>query len=374
MESTDLDLEKKQKELDSVKDKQFSGNIFVFYSFDVGDDINLNQVKQSQVLLRRPLQLAKYFKEYHTPLGVEVPHPHTTSTCFSAKLHSFGVISLVYKISFNETLEDLREFLNKIDNEYKEQSVVDAGAIFKKIKPYIKQPKFFHLHKSYVVIQVDPKEEYKDQTVKFKEKYNNIIASLLRFETENLSEYQKKDVLACSIGYYRGDLLVIDTEAAFVYDEEYEDILDIFEFANMQQVELQYYDTILDAKLDQVYNQGVEKIPYVSFLPFVSGFTHNPVVELGRLQVDISVITERLENSIRLAGDTYYSEIYSILVEKLDINNWRESISSKLSLIKDIYSVYEDKVAGMREDLLTVLIIVLIFIELVVGILHLFKS
>lgn len=350
--------------------EKFSGNIFVFYSFDVGDDINLKQIKESQVLLRRPLHLAKYFKEYHTPLEVEVPHPHTTSSCISAKLHSFGVISLVYKISFNESLEELRSTLNKIDNEYKEQSIVDAGAIFKKIKKYIKQPKFFHMHKSYVVIQVDPTE----QNIKFKEKYGNVIASLLRFETENLSEYQKNDVLASSLGYYRGDLVVIDTEAAFVYDSEYEDILDLFEFANMQQLELQYYDNVLDSKLDLVYNQGVEKVPFISFLPFISGFVVNPIVELGKLQVDISVITERLENSIRLVGDSYYSEIYSILVEKLEIQDWRSSINNKLALIKDIYSVYEDKIAGMREDLLSVLIVLLIFIELVVGILHLFKG
>ena len=59
-------------------------------------------------------------------------------------------------------------------------------------------------------------------TVTLKDTYGGTIASLLRFETENLSEYQKNEILDSAIGYYRGDLFIVDTQAAFVYDEEYE--------------------------------------------------------------------------------------------------------------------------------------------------------
>ena len=44
---------------------------------------------------------------------------------------------------------------------------------------------------------------------------------------KHLSEYQKNEILETAIGYYRGDLIIIDTEAAFVYDDEYEDTLDL---------------------------------------------------------------------------------------------------------------------------------------------------
>ena len=138
----------------------FTGNIFIFHAFDVGEDINLENVKEKQLLARRPLMLSKYFKNYHTPLAVELPHPHTSSRCMSSKLHNFGVISLAYKIPFSETLEDLRAHINAIEDEFREQSVVDAGSIFKRIKSEIKQPKFFHLRKSYVLIQIDPEQSY----------------------------------------------------------------------------------------------------------------------------------------------------------------------------------------------------------------------
>ena len=52
-------------------------------------------------------------------------------------------------------------------------------------KSAIKQPRFFHLRKSYVLIQVDPQPEMFD-AIKLKEEYGSIIASMLRFETETL--------------------------------------------------------------------------------------------------------------------------------------------------------------------------------------------
>jgi hypothetical protein len=349
----------------------FSGNVFIFYCFDVGDDMNLERIKESQLLVRRPLQLSKYFKNYHIPLAVELPHPHSSSRLVSAKLHNFGVISLAYKIPFNGTLEELRAHINSINDEYSEQSVADAGSLFKRIKSEIKQPKFFHIRRSYVLIQVDTQPNI--DVVNLKEEYGYTIASLLRFEIETLSEYQKNEIIASAIGYYRGDLIIIDTEAAFIYDDEYEEVLDLFEFANIQQLELQYFDRVLDQQLNVVYEREIRSLPIRSYLPFIGVLKSDPVGDLGKLRVDISVITERLESSIKLVGEAYYSELYMLLVEKLDLTNWKESINRKLDIVKEIRTVYENKVDALREDLLSVLIVILIFIEMIVGILHYLK-
>lgn len=357
--------------LDQAHKKLFSGNIFIFYSFDVGDDINLEIIKEKQLLIRQTFLLSKYFKNYHVPLAVELPHPHTSSKCISSKIHEFGVISLVYKISFEETLEDLRERMNSIEDEFREQSVIDAGSIFRKIKPYIKKSRFFHLRTSYMVVQVDPVPEI--DVIQLKEEYGNLIVSILRFETETLSEYQKNDILATAIGYYRGDLIIIDAYSAFVYDDGYEDFLDIFEFANIQNLEMQYFDKLLDQKLQQAYQSPIKKLTFKSYLPLIGLLKNDPVSELGNLKVDISVITERLESSIKLAEEPYFYELYTLLANKFDLNNWRESIHRKLDIIKDIGTIYQNKVDSIREDLLSILIIVLIFIELVVGILSYLK-
>ena len=354
-----------------TKSDRFTGNIIVFHSFDIGDDINLEKVKNQHILMRRPLAYSRYFKNYHIPLAVELPHPHASAHCESAKLHSFGVITLRYKIPFDSTLEELKASINLVEDEYHDQSVSDAGAIFKKIKSVVKQPRFFHLRKSYVLVQINPQPDI--DSITLKERFGGDIASILRFETEYLSEYKKNEILESAIGYYRGDFIVVDTDAAFIYNDEYEDVLDLFEFANMQQLELQYFDRVLDQQLNSVYEREVKSLPMTSYLPFWGTIMDDPVGDLGKLKVDISVITERLENSIKLAGEPYYSELYALLIEKLDLKNWIESTANKLAIIHDIGSVYQNKVDVIRQDLFSILIIILIFMEFVVGILHYFK-
>jgi len=349
----------------------FSGNIYIFHAFDVGDDINLEKVSTHNEIITRPLMLPKYFKHHDLPIEIELPHPHNSSACNSVKLHTFGAVSLTYKIPFEDTLENVRKDLQHIDNKFQEQSVIDTGSIIKKIKRFIKKPNFFHTKSSYVIIQLDSVPGMNAN--KLKEEYGSIIASSLRFETEQLSEYQKNDILDSAIGYFKGDLIVIDTEAAFIYDPDYQDILSFFEFANIQHLELRYFDRLLDQQLNIIYEDRTTKVPLSAYLPFVGSRIHSPIDDLGRLKVDISVITERLEGSVKLAGEPFFSELYQLLVKKLDLQRWKDSIQAKLDIIHEVRSQLQHKIDTVRGNMLEVLIIILIFIELVLGIIGHFK-
>ncbi len=343
----------------------FSGNIYIFHAFDVGDDIDLKKIKKAGIVISRPLSLSKYFKNYHIPLAIELPHPHTSTKCIEAKIHNFGAISLTYKIPFQDTLEEIQKGLEALDYQFQEQSVSDVNSIYKKIKKYIKTPKFFQTRSSYLVIEVDVEPII--DAVTLKEKYAGIIASMVRFETKTLSEAQKNEILEDSIGYFRGDLIVIDTEAAFVYDAEYEEILGFFEFANIQHLELRYFDRLLDQQLNAIYEEKVRKLGIKTYIPFIGTLSRSPVDELGKLKADISVITERLESSIKLVGEPYFSELYMLLVDKLGLQSWKDAIDKKLAIIKDVRSIFQHKVDAAREDLLSLLIIILILIELIVA-------
>ncbi len=346
----------------------FTGNIYIFHAFDIGDDINLTQIKKDKNLIIQPLNLPKYFKNYHTPVSIELPRPNKTSNCINCKIHGFGSISLTYKIPFNDTLENIKKELTAIDNSYQEISIDNAKIVFKKIKKHIDQPEFFQTRSSHLVVQLDQKETITAE--KLKQEYGNSIASMVRFETETLSIAQKNEILDDAIGYLKGDLVLIDPEASFIYDSEYAEILDLFEFANIQHLELRFFDKLLYKQLDLIYEEKTKKLPLTAYLPFIRTPWSGPIADLERLRVDISVITERLESSIKLSGEPYFSELYEELVEKLDLKMWRASINKKLNIISEIRSVYQHKIDAIREDLLSVLVIILIFIELVVGILH----
>lgn len=350
-----------------IENQTFTGNLYVFHAFDVGEEINLEKINASGVIKPKVITLPRYFKNYHIPLAIELPEAHPSSSCVGAKIHNFGAISLTYKIPFEDTLEGLRERLDALYDIYQEQSIYDGGSIFKRIRKFITKPEFFHTKSSYVVVQVDTIPKKMD-TVTLKEQYGGIIASTLRFETKSLSEYQKNEILASAIGYFKGDLIVIDTEAAFLYDPEYEELLDFFEFGNIQHLELRYFDRVLDHQLNIIYEDKARKVPFKAYLPFIGMLSKTPMDELGKLKVDISVIIERLDGSIKLVGEPYYSELYALLSDKLDLPGWKDTVEKKLSIVHDVRSVLQQKVDSTREDLLTVLIIILILTEILVGI------
>jgi hypothetical protein len=350
----------------------FFGNIYIFHAFDIGDDINLDKVQRLRTIKEVPLRRPKYFKNYHTPLAIELPHPNESARCISCKINNFGAVSLTYQIPFVDTLESIRKEFDAITDEYQEQSVIDARSVYKRIARYANKPFFFQMRSSYSVIQVNPQPDTIDIPT-LKSEYGSVIASTLRFETETLAEYQRNEILESAIGYFRGDVIIVDTDVSFVYDDEYTETLDLMEFANIQQLELRFFDRLLDQRLNKIYEGEGRKLPLRSYIPFLSSLNSDPIVELGKLKVDISVIAERLEGSVKLAGEPYYSDIYSVLVEKLDLKNWQHAIDRKLSIIHDLQTTYQHKIDVMREDLLSVLIIVLIFIELVIGILSYLK-
>lgn len=349
-----------------LSDEQvFSGSIFIFYAFDVGEDINLEAVRQSGTLKSVPLTLPRFFKNYHVPLAIELPNYRPASKVISAKIHHFGAISLTYQIPFSSTLDNVRKRINNLDTTYKKQSASDAAAIYRKIRDFVKQPHFFHLRSSYLVIQVNPVPD-QISVVDLKNKYGGAIATMLRFETETLSEFQKSDIIESATGYYRGDLIIADPEAAFVYDEEYYEILDLFEFGNIHKLELTYFDRVLDQQLNIVYEKRAITPSLIDYLPFIS--VSDPIGDLGRLKVDISVIAERLESSIKFAAEPYYTEIYTLLAQKLDLRGLKDSIDKKLVIISEIRAVYYKKIDSIREDLLSVLVILLIITEILVAV------
>lgn len=218
---------------------QWQGKLYIIQAFDVGDDIQLNKIAQEKLLPIIPGYQAKYFKNYHMPLSIAPDHESGAHTPSTIQIYNFGVISLRYEVPFSVTIDELKRLMIDSDAHYQSQSVQDAYQIFQKIKATIKQPSFFNVRTSYTIIQILPQPHV--DVVSFQQIYGSSIASALRFETETLSDYQKNDILAGAFGYYRGDVVMVDLEAAFLYDDDLVDTIELFEFAQVQHLELQFF-------------------------------------------------------------------------------------------------------------------------------------
>ena len=75
------------------------------------------------------------------------------------------------------------------------------------------------------------------------------------------------------------------------------------------------------------------------------------------------MITEQLESSINLVGDAYYSNLYSMLGDRLGLPGWKESIQKKMTIIGDLYEHHQSHLDAFHAELLEVVIIVLIALE-----------
>ena len=346
---------------------KFNGNLLVFYAFDFGDEVDLEKIKQKNILQIKTPILSAYFKNYHKPLFFTLDE--NDSVCISAKLHHFGVVSFCYKIPFQNSFDELKRKVIDVKDEFDVKSKADAKKVFDKILPYIKKSRFYNLDNFYYAVQFDTLNNQVTPEA-FKDIYGSKIASLLRLETLRLSEYQEGEILSSTTGYSGQDMVIIDSEASFIYDNEYFDYLEFFEFACIQQLELQSFDRLLDEKLTFFYTQPTYKMSWKAYVPLIGERLKYPVSQLSTLKVDISVITERLENSIKMVGDAYYTRFYSMLTEQLSLKEWRDSINRKLDIIKDIYNFYQDRLDVIHEGILELIVIILIATEIVLAIIR----
>jgi hypothetical protein len=351
---------------------KFSGNILLFYAFDIGDDIDLEKIKDKKLLEIKDVPISPYFKDYHKPLLFSFKETETSfngASCITSKIHHFGVLSFCYKVPYKASFEELKHKVIDIKNDFDVKSKADAQNVYKTILPTIKKPIFYNLDNFYFSVQIDPLKELATPE-EFKKFYGSRIASLLRLETLMLSEYQKEEILRTTTGYSGEDLLIIDSEASFIYDDEYFESLEFFEFANIQQLELQYFDRILDQRLNVFYAQQSYKVPWKAYIPLLGERLNLPISQMANLRVDISVITERLENSIKMSGDAYFIKLYAMITQQLALRDWRDSINRKLNIVGDLYRVYQGRLDIIHDGILTLVIIILIAVEAVIAFWH----
>lgn len=359
----------------TVNERILTGNILLFHSFDLGKAADIKEIRDKKLLNLSATVTFPYFKNYHVPLVVELPHEYSSEEnekfkprmdVLYARIHNFGALSFCYKIPFSASFDTLKVKIIQTVENYRKIAHKDAAFIFEKIYTAISQPNFYNLRAEYYAVQVNTFQETLEPH-EFKAKYGSHIASMLRLEVENLSEFQEEDILDSVTGYYGKDMVVIDAEGAFVFDDEYYEIIEFFELANVQRLELQCFDKILDHELNLLHKDEKYKLSLVSYMPVIGTSLDTLLARLVHLRLDVSVVSERLSNNIQMAGQAYYTNLYRMLVDKLGLNDWKNSISEKINIINELYMVRKNILDTARAEILEVVIILLIGLDLIVA-------
>lgn len=359
------------------------GQFFVYRLFDVADSIDLSQAEKvaaapkSRLALegpgtgnafefpRPPLHLVLGRREIR--VGGELREAEA-----SAHLMDTGVASILYKlpISPGTTLGELlplaEALLARPTPELDAAARREAEALCRDLAPALERPHAWEGLETYHVVFVRRFEEGEITADKLLAEAP--IAELVLGETSEvpLSAAERQDVLAHNFTYQVDDLALVHWNGAFVYESSgAEDIPDLLEFATAHLLELRYYDDLLDRQLHTIYDE-IE----AGGSPVRNMITRK-YRALGRrvagLLLELSEMTERLENAVKIVGDFYLARLYLGAVRRFRLPAWQETVLRKQRLLKDVNELIGHAADTSRMELLELIIILLIAYEVVAA-------
>jgi hypothetical protein len=144
-----------------------------------------------------------------------------------------------------------------------------------------------------------------------------------------------------------------------------EDIPDLLEFATAHLLELRYYDALLDRELHRIYDE-IE----AGGSPIANIFTRRYRKlqrDTAALLLELSEMTERLENAVKIVGDFYLARLYQAAVRRFRLPAWQETVLRKQKLVADVNDLTGDAADTSRAELLEMAIIALILFEVVAA-------
>lgn len=353
-----------------------NGRILIYRVFDIGEDINLEQVKQviqgdqesSPFILHRDRMKAIVIQ--NAPLKIDFGRGgldlggHVFPFRIVGKLWAFGTLSFTFEFQIpKETpLQDIKEMgiwieghpgLNDIAKE-------KAYSFSEKIKNCMAKCQISDLVEDYLLYFLEDVDGLKEDAQKVFSLID--VPSLILSENkEILSERIKASLNDSIFQYSTTDLLVIDWNSALVIEPSGSmDIPDVIEFALNQLLEMRYYDDFLDKLLNDLYN-SIESKKHSIFNDKYSDLSE----KAGLHYLDISDIIETVENALKVVGDFYLATIFRAANQRFKFETYQRSIDNKLNNLIEFSKLLHSRVSERRSHFLEIIIIVLILLEVI---------
>lgn len=185
-------------------------------------------------------------------------------------------------------------------------------------------------------------------------------------ETTPLSDGARKELLRNRFSYYRDDLALLTWDRALLVEPRGDaDVADVLEVANAQLLELRYYDELLDDELPRMYSR-VNRVRG-TLAPRALGHYGRLARELHTLVAEVTELTERVDNALKVTEDVYLARIYAAALELFRVRAWGTAVDRKLAIIRDTYHALFDEAAAARAELLEATIVLLILVEIVLA-------
>lgn len=350
-----------------------SGQIVIFYLFDVAETIDLALVAP---LAGGPTVAARLAPKPATPPYVQYDKPPLTIEGDVAgvgnvegfrvrfRVYDYGVLSVALTRPFCGNWSDLvslgQMLIENVELEQRAEEL--ARAVVDRLRPSINVGRSHFLSEDYVVYEVNELQtpQSADDLLAA---HGTDIAVMLRGERQTLSDQEKSTILSHRISYLADDLVVPTWNAAFVYDTVAgaQAAIEILEFANSQLLEFRYYDERLDDEMAAIYGRLQKPRWYDQWIG--SRYT-KAARHVHSLFIDVNELTDRTENALKFIGDIYAARLYALVTERLGLSTWKADVESKLQTLDDIYRFAVEQSSMSRGQFLEWIVVLILVLEL----------
>ncbi len=191
------------------------------------------------------------------------------------------------------------------------------------------------------------------------------IASFLKSEIQKLDEQEIDYTISKQIKYANNDLVIVDWDGAFVFDTEgkIDDIIDLFQTANLQLLRFRTLDRELDDRLRKVTKFA--NLPETSWSLFSwkkNGEIAKAFKEVISVRTKAIADFEAIDRDIKMIGDWYSARLYELASKKFKLDEWKSDVKEKLDSLEDIYTIVAENFSVSRNEALELLQIILFFV------------
>ena len=309
-----------------------------------------------------------YFEYRPAPLRVTWEAPplpvgaSSTSPSVDLVMYDFGAVSLSFAIPIAGPFGDLVALAAVLrgNAHLLAESRRLVGQLMEMLEGAAARTRIEPLAEDYVIFEIGEWDPPMDAATLYA-RHAALAAQILRAEVRPLSDQEVDGATSLRGSFGPGDLTLIDTEAALVFDPDAADVRAVVEFANAQLLEMRF----LDQELDDVLERSYELLSRERRSPFVVFRLRNPDLwRVAQFQLDAAVLFERVTNALKLIGEQYLTRIYQLVSRRFHLAEWDASITRKLQTVEGIYEKVTARTATRRMELLEWIIIALIVIEI----------
>lgn len=212
-------------------------------------------------------------------------------------------------------------------------------------------------------IEVDS-EFYEDYTIYTFPQPDYVLdpAALLMGERIDFSAQVREQITRNRLSYGARDYAIMGWDAALLCDvEDTSDLRDLIEFANVQLLELRYYDTVLSTQMERMYEDIEQAEKHWSYRRLRQ--IRRISTTLMSFIAETTEVAEKIGNLIKITEDVYYARVYETTLKVLRTEQWTDSVNRKLKVMVQNYSLLVDEVNIQHSNFLEWIIIILIALE-----------